>query len=157
TRIAKKAITPKQKKVTVLSSVGPARPTPLSAIAAGAARRDRAQIESRATAVRFTGGNLAYGSGISASLPQIRLLIVVKILLMQEVLPSFAIQFPRLAGGDATHPNRRCRIVNSQQTIRLAVVDSDSGFLTVLSKRAEAAGWQLRLFGSAIPPEELVA
>src|SRR5680860_382468 len=37
TRMAKKAITPKQKKVTVLSVVGPARPTPSSARAAGTA------------------------------------------------------------------------------------------------------------------------
>jgi two-component system response regulator RegX3 len=43
------------------------------------------------------------------------------------------------------------------QTIRLAVVDDDSGFVTVLAKRAEAAGWQLRHSGSALPPEELVA
>ena len=49
------------------------------------------------------------------------------------------------------------RALNPQQTIRLAVIDSDSGFVTVLSKRAEAAGWQLRLLTSAIPPEELVA
>jgi DNA-binding response OmpR family regulator len=41
--------------------------------------------------------------------------------------------------------------------IRLAAVDSDSGFLTVLSKRCDAAGWQLRTTGSAIPLEELVA
>jgi DNA-binding response OmpR family regulator len=47
--------------------------------------------------------------------------------------------------------------LNSQQTIRLAVIDSDSGFVTVLSKRTEAAGWQLRQAGSGIPPEELVA
>jgi DNA-binding response OmpR family regulator len=47
--------------------------------------------------------------------------------------------------------------LNSQQTIRLAVIDSDSGFVTVLSKRTEAAGWQLRLSASAIPPQELVA
>ena len=47
--------------------------------------------------------------------------------------------------------------MNSQQTIRLAVIDSDSGFVTVLSKRTEAAGWQLRLSASAIPPQELVA
>ena len=47
--------------------------------------------------------------------------------------------------------------MNSQQTIRLAVIDSDSGFVTVLSKRAETAGWQLRLGTGAIPPEELVA
>jgi DNA-binding response OmpR family regulator len=47
--------------------------------------------------------------------------------------------------------------LNPQQTIRLAVIDNDSGFVTVLSKRTEAAGWQLRQGGSAIPPEELVA
>jgi DNA-binding response OmpR family regulator len=47
--------------------------------------------------------------------------------------------------------------LNPQQTIRLAVIDSDSGFVTVLSKRTEAAGWQLRQATGAIPPEELVA
>jgi DNA-binding response OmpR family regulator len=47
--------------------------------------------------------------------------------------------------------------LNPQQTIRLAVIDDDSGFLTVLSKRTEAAGWQQRALSSAIPPEELVA
>jgi len=47
--------------------------------------------------------------------------------------------------------------LNSQQTIRLAVIDDDSGFVTVLSKRTEAAGWQQRVLTSAIPPEELVA
>ncbi len=47
--------------------------------------------------------------------------------------------------------------VNSQQTIRLAVIDNDSGFVTVLAKRTEVAGWQQRTLGGAIPPEELVA
>jgi DNA-binding response OmpR family regulator len=47
--------------------------------------------------------------------------------------------------------------LNPQQTIRLAVIDNDSGFVTVLSKRTEAAGWQLRQVASALPPEELVA
>jgi DNA-binding response OmpR family regulator len=47
--------------------------------------------------------------------------------------------------------------LNSQQTIRLAVIDDDSGFVTVLSKRTEAAGWQQRVLSGAIPPEELVA
>jgi DNA-binding response OmpR family regulator len=47
--------------------------------------------------------------------------------------------------------------LNSQQAIRLAVIDDDSGFLTVLGKRTEAAGWQQRVFSGAIPPEELVA
>ena len=43
------------------------------------------------------------------------------------------------------------------ETIRLAVIDDDSGFVTVLAKRTEAAGWPLRQLGSAVPPEELVA
>ena len=47
--------------------------------------------------------------------------------------------------------------MNAQQTIRLAVIDDDSGFVTVLAKRTEAAGWQQRQVSSAIPPEELVA
>jgi DNA-binding response OmpR family regulator len=47
--------------------------------------------------------------------------------------------------------------LNSQQTIRLAIIDTDSGFVTVLAKRADAAGWQLRQAASAVPPEELVA
>jgi len=47
--------------------------------------------------------------------------------------------------------------VNQQQTIRLAVVDDDSGFVTVLAKRTEAAGWQQRTLAGAIPADELVA
>jgi DNA-binding response OmpR family regulator len=41
--------------------------------------------------------------------------------------------------------------------IRLAVIDSDSGFVTVLAKRVEAAGWQQRQMTTSIPPDELVA
>jgi DNA-binding response OmpR family regulator len=41
--------------------------------------------------------------------------------------------------------------------VRLAVIDNDSGFVTVLAKRADAAGWQLRVGSSAIPPQDLVA
>jgi DNA-binding response OmpR family regulator len=47
--------------------------------------------------------------------------------------------------------------MNAPQSIRLAVIDTDSGFLTVLAKRTEAAGWQLRQAAGAVPPEELVA
>lgn len=46
--------------------------------------------------------------------------------------------------------------MNSQQTIRLAVIDDDSGFVTVLSKRVEAVGWQQRTLAAAIPPDELL-
>jgi DNA-binding response OmpR family regulator len=41
--------------------------------------------------------------------------------------------------------------------IRIAVLDTDSGFVTVLAKRAEAANWQLRKSGGAVPPRDLVA
>jgi DNA-binding response OmpR family regulator len=47
--------------------------------------------------------------------------------------------------------------LNPTQAIRLAVIDTDSGFVTVLAKRAEAAGWQLRQASGAVPPQELVA
>ncbi|MGH2981508.1 MAG: response regulator transcription factor [Solirubrobacterales bacterium] len=40
---------------------------------------------------------------------------------------------------------------------RLAVIDTDSGFITVLSRRLEAAGWQHRVLATPVPPEELVA
>src|SRR6201995_4936047 len=42
-------------------------------------------------------------------------------------------------------------------TTRLAGIDTDSGFVTVLAKRAEAAGWLLRTSGGAVPPDQLVA
>ena len=47
--------------------------------------------------------------------------------------------------------------MNAPQPIRLAVIDNDSGFVTVLAKRTEAAGWGQRQVASAIPPEELIA
>jgi DNA-binding response OmpR family regulator len=46
--------------------------------------------------------------------------------------------------------------MNSPQTIRLAVIDTDSGFVTVLAKRASVAGWQLRQSSGAVPPQDLV-
>jgi DNA-binding response OmpR family regulator len=42
-------------------------------------------------------------------------------------------------------------------TIRIAVIDTDSGFVTVLAKRAEAAGWALSRSSGAVPPRDLVA
>lgn len=46
---------------------------------------------------------------------------------------------------------------NQAGTIRLAVIDTDSAFLTVLGKRLEGAGWEHRVFSSSVPVEELVA
>src|SRR5688500_11933469 len=41
--------------------------------------------------------------------------------------------------------------------VRLAVIDTDSGFLQVLSRRLEARGWRHRVVGGAIPVEDVVA
>jgi DNA-binding response OmpR family regulator len=37
------------------------------------------------------------------------------------------------------------------------VIDTDSGFVTVLNKRLDAVGWQHRVLATAVAPEELVA
>lgn len=42
-------------------------------------------------------------------------------------------------------------------TVRLAVIDAETGFVRVLSKRLDAAGWEYRVFSSSIRPDELVA
>ena len=44
-----------------------------------------------------------------------------------------------------------------QGRLRVAVIDDDSGFVHVLSKRLEGMGWQFRSLASAPPIEELVA
>jgi DNA-binding response OmpR family regulator len=41
--------------------------------------------------------------------------------------------------------------------LRIAVIDTDSGFLQVLGKRLERMGWEHRVLASAVPPEQLVA
>jgi DNA-binding response OmpR family regulator len=47
--------------------------------------------------------------------------------------------------------------VKGTEAIRLAVIDSDSAFLTVLENRLESAGWQHRLLSEHVPIDELVA
>jgi len=44
-----------------------------------------------------------------------------------------------------------------QAPVRLAVIDSDTGFLQVLGKRLEAIGWQHRVFASPVPLDAMVA
>jgi DNA-binding response OmpR family regulator len=41
--------------------------------------------------------------------------------------------------------------------IRLAVVDTDSGFVRVLANRLEGLGWNFRTLAAPVPPEELVS
>jgi DNA-binding response OmpR family regulator len=43
-----------------------------------------------------------------------------------------------------------------QASLRIAVLDRDSGFLTVLSKRLERAGWEYRVLASSVAPETIV-
>jgi DNA-binding response OmpR family regulator len=45
----------------------------------------------------------------------------------------------------------------STQPLRLAVIDTDSGFLQVLDKRLERLGWEHRTLASAVPVETIVA
>src|SRR3954468_18924171 len=40
---------------------------------------------------------------------------------------------------------------------RIAVLDADSGFVQVLTKRLEAGGWQYRVLASPVPLDTLVA
>lgn len=41
--------------------------------------------------------------------------------------------------------------------VRLAIIDSDSGFVQVLTKRLDAMGWQYRVLDAPVPPQDLVA
>jgi DNA-binding response OmpR family regulator len=45
----------------------------------------------------------------------------------------------------------------SNAPIRLAVIDTDSGFVRVLANRLESMGWQFRALEAPLPPHELVA
>jgi DNA-binding response OmpR family regulator len=44
-----------------------------------------------------------------------------------------------------------------QGGVRLAVIDTDSGFLQVLTKRLERLGWEHRVLASAVPVDTIVA
>jgi DNA-binding response OmpR family regulator len=53
-------------------------------------------------------------------------------------------------------PERRSGAV-AHAPIRLAVLDSDTGFLQVLTNRLETAGWQHRVLASPVPLDAVVA
>jgi len=48
-------------------------------------------------------------------------------------------------------------MTTSPPVTRLAVLDADTGFLQVLSKRLEGAGWQYRVLASPVPLDAMVA
>ena len=47
--------------------------------------------------------------------------------------------------------------MSNEGAIKLAVIDTDSAFLTVLGKRLDGSGWDYRVLGGSLPIEELVA
>jgi DNA-binding response OmpR family regulator len=56
---------------------------------------------------------------------------------------------------DAAGDEPRAR--QGSSAIRLAVVDGDSGFLQVLTKRLDGVGWQYRVLASPVPLDTVVA
>lgn len=48
-------------------------------------------------------------------------------------------------------------MTNQPGTVRLAVIDADSSFVTVLTNRLEAAGWEFQARPAGVPVEEMVA
>jgi DNA-binding response OmpR family regulator len=57
----------------------------------------------------------------------------------------------------ASESTRAEASLNQPPPIRVAVIDTDTGFVTVLARRFDAAGWQHRTLTTAVPPGELVA
>jgi DNA-binding response OmpR family regulator len=47
--------------------------------------------------------------------------------------------------------------MTNQAAIKLAVIDADSAFLTVLGKRLDGAGWEHRVLPGSVPIDDLVA
>jgi len=63
-----------------------------------------------------------------------------------------------LTGAAGAGPRAYAAVQMTQPaSIRIAVLDSDTGFLQVLSKRLEGAGWQYRVLASAVPLDAIVA
>jgi DNA-binding response OmpR family regulator len=62
------------------------------------------------------------------------------------------------AGPAATGPGLAANQMSAQTaTLRVAIIDDDSGFVHVLSKRLDAAGCQHRTLSGPVPAEELAA
>src|SRR4051794_26169137 len=65
-----------------------------------------------------------------------------------------SIQAPAAASGERLS---QANPGSGSSTVRLAVIDDDSGFLHVLTRRLDAMGWQHRVHAGSIPPDEMVA
>src|SRR3954447_5401074 len=54
-------------------------------------------------------------------------------------------------------PNMMDQNFAVETPLRIAVLDRDSGFLQVLSKRLDRLGWEYRVVGGAVPVQTMVA
>jgi DNA-binding response OmpR family regulator len=61
----------------------------------------------------------------------------------------------RVSAGSDTE--RQTLAASGAAALRIAVIDTDSGFLQVLAKRLERLGWEHRVLASAVPVDTLVA
>jgi DNA-binding response OmpR family regulator len=61
----------------------------------------------------------------------------------------------RVSAGSDTE--RHGLAASGAAALRIAVIDTDSGFLQVLAKRLERLGWEHRVLASAVPVDTLVA
>ena len=66
------------------------------------------------------------------------------------ILPPMAERFP--SGADVDRPTS-----SGTAPPRIAVIDTDSGFLQVLTKRLERLGWEHRVLATAVPVETVIA
>ena len=60
-------------------------------------------------------------------------------------------------GDDRPSPRGHALMSVQPATLRVAVIDDDSGFLRVLAKRLEGSGYQYRILSGPVPAEELAA
>lgn len=74
-------------------------------------------------------------------------------------MPSFDEQFDQraLAPSSPAFTERHYTVTPQPGPIRLAVIDSDSGFVRVLTKRLEGVAWEHRVLSSAPPIDDLLA
>src|SRR3954447_26620107 len=64
----------------------------------------------------------------------------------------------RLAGRTVMLPgNMHEQNFASETPLRIAVLDRDTGFLQVLSKRLDRLGWEYRVVGGAVPVQTMVS
>jgi DNA-binding response OmpR family regulator len=60
------------------------------------------------------------------------------------------------SAAEETLPADQARNAGAALTLRIAVLDRDSGFLAVLGKRLERADWEYRVLASSVAPEAIV-